>query len=87
MNKKQAKDAAYTNEKTWGELMGMIKQTRGKRPMSIVNKSLTLDQVLDIFENMIKTRDPDEKPKTVRFSTGRLSSDGLGVQNIYRECG
>lgn len=87
MNKKQAKDAAFSNDKTYGELLQMVKDTRGKRPLSKVNSSLTLDQALDIFEGAFKDKNTDDKPDTIRFSTGRLSGEGLGVQNVYWECG
>ena len=90
MNKKQAKDEAALNERTFGELLEMVQATRGKRLMSKVNKTLTLDQALDIFERWLEEQDPNEKPETMRYSVTKgyniLSGDGLGVSNILREC-
>lgn len=91
MNKKQAKTEAENSTKTYGELLSLVKSTRGKREMSKVNKTFTLDQSLDIFENWLKECDPVLKPDTMKYSVSKgyemLSGDGLGVWNVLRECG
>lgn len=82
MNKRKAKEEAYSNTKTWEHFLGMIEKTRGTREMSKVNKSLTLDQSLGIFVDFIHTRDINEIP-TASNSRGGM----LAVTNILRECG
>jgi hypothetical protein len=57
--------------------------------MSKVNKSMTKEQVIDLFASAIKEKDLDTKPKTMRYNIARgyetLSGDGLSVVNILRE--
>lgn len=92
MNKKQAKDKAYEYKGTYGDLLDMVRSTRGKRSKSIVNKSLTLDQALDIFENWL-TEDHinlNDEVKTTKYNRRdqlTLTGDGFSVNNIFRECG
>jgi len=90
MNKKKARIEAENNTRTFGELLELVESTRGKRPMSVVNKSLTLDQVLDIYKAWLSKRNPNDKPKTMKYNVYKeritLSGDGLGVVNVLREC-
>jgi hypothetical protein len=88
MNKKQAKIEAENNTKTWGELLGLV-EAADLRGMSRVNKSLTREQVAQIFKDMISGRDLNEVPQGLRFDVyrdcNRISADGLGIQNLLRE--
>ena len=90
MNKKQAKQEAENNTRTYGDLLTIVKNTRGKREKSVLNKSLTADQALDIFERWLEKKNPEEKPVTMRYNSYKdrslLCGDGLGVMNVLREC-
>lgn len=88
MNRKKAKEEARNNTKTWAELLELVKVSN-LNGMSIVNKSLTKDQVATIMKNMIAGRDLSEVPKGESYSVARdriiISADGLGIQNLLRE--
>ncbi len=93
MNKRRAKDEAWTNARSWAEIKELIDSCRDvTNPIrkSRVNKALTVEQVLDIFDAAIAKRDPDEVPKGHCYHVYRqrevMSSDGLIVHNILREC-
>jgi len=87
MNKAQAKQEALENNRTYGELKKLVENTRGKREMSIVNKTLPLDMTLDILSEIYKDKDLDKKPDNVlNYRTGRLGGTGLGIWNLLREC-
>jgi len=88
MNKKQAKDEAIENKRTWGELLALVDSSSGAG-MSRVNKSLTKTQAIEIFKGALSKRNPDDYPKTLvphrtqeRMTFG---GDGLTVINILRE--
>ena len=88
MNKKQAKQEAENNTRTWGELLAIV-EGADLTGMSKLNKSLTREQSAQIFKNMIAERDLNEVPNGLRYDAYkdcmRISGDGLGVQNILRE--
>lgn len=92
MNKRKAKDEAWSNTRSWADIKELIDSCReGSRfRPSKVNKALTVEQALDIFDAAIAERDPDEVPKGHRHDVYRrremMSGDGLMIHNILREC-
>ncbi len=93
MNKRKAKDEAWDNTRSWADIKELIDSCRDvTNPLreSRVNRALTVEQVLDIFDKAIEKRDPDEVPKGHHHSVYRqrevMSGDGLMIHNILREC-
>ena len=88
MNRKQAKEEAINNTRSWRELLQLV-QTSSLEGMSRVNKNLTKEQAAKIMEDMIAERDLDEVPKGERYDVFkeqyRISGDGLAIQNLLRE--
>jgi hypothetical protein len=90
MNKVKAKNEAKNNSKTWGELLDLVKAARGTGGMAKINKSITKEQALDIFENMINACNLTDIPKgvTVNYKQKEImTGHGLGIMNLLRECG
>lgn len=93
MNKKQAKDQAYENDKPWSYYMGILNSQNNLTGVSKLNKNLTKTQVFDIFNNAMKEKNPDQIPDGTRYilrgRNGRitLNSDGMLIQNILIEFG
>jgi len=89
MNKRLAKHQAQNNTRTWGELKELVDNT-SDQGMSVVNKSLTKKQVLDIFKRMLSEVDLTTVPPGMRYSASRgkmiMSGDALGIINLLREC-
>ena len=89
MNKTKAKKEAQENKRTWAELKELV-YAASEHGMSVVNKSTTKKQVLDIFKAMFDDIDLSAVPAGMRYSPGRdrmvMSRDALGVMNILREC-
>lgn len=79
MNKREAKNQAYRNERTVSELLELIKSNRGIDGVSRLNPGLSKKEALDILERPLLERDPESMPDEYR--------DVLLVQNILRECG
>ena len=96
MNKRKAQDEAWNNIKSWGEIKELIDSCRDvTNPLreSRVNRSMTVEQALDIFDSAIETRvrnSLSEVPSGHRHDIykGRevMSGDGLIIRNILREC-
>lgn len=90
MNKRQAKQEAWDNRRTWAELRDFVNANKGVLGQSIVNPSLTKGQSLSILEQAIDEKDKDDVPIGHRYDAfkGRdiMTTDGLIVQNILREC-
>ena len=88
MNRKQAKEEARNNTRTWGELLQLVRAS-SLQGMSRVNKSATKAQAANIMENMIAERDLGDVPKGERYDVFRnqyrISGDGLAIQNLLRE--
>ena len=83
MNKREAKNQAYENTRTLGELKELINQTRGAREMSVVNKAFTLDAVLDMFDGFVDDKISESSPESLpKSSIGNV----MGITNILREC-
>lgn len=89
MNKKLARDEAWSPDKTWREYREMIVNSdlTGRAKL---NKSLTRQQASDIFLKMVDSnKDLDAIPKTLISINFRvsLSGDGVGLMNLLREFG
>ena len=91
MNKRDAKNTAFDNDKPWSYYLGLIASKRGTAALSVLNKSITKEQALDIFDRALSERNKDEVPKGHSYSVSKrrqtLSRDGLIIHNILRECG
>ncbi len=93
MNKRKAKDEAWGNTRSWRDLKELIDSCRDvTNPIrqSRINRALTVEQVLDIYDKAIEGRDMDEIPKghcnDVYKRREVMSGDGLMIHNILREC-
>ena len=93
MNKRKAKDEAWNNARSWGDLKELIDSCRdATNPIrqSRINRALTVEQVLDIYDKAIAKRDPAEIPDGHRHDAYKrrevMSGDGLMIHNILREC-
>ena len=90
MNKRDAKDTAFNNDKPWKYYADLLKAQGVPVGQSKLNKSLTKVQALDIFERAIAPKDLEEIPKGnyLDFHNRlKLSRDGLFIHNILREFG
>lgn len=88
MNKRAASKYVEENDVTFGQMKAAVSATRGRREMSTVNPQFTLDEMLDIFNDMLAEHDDDETIPVWGYRRGREIRTGLslGVQNIVREC-
>lgn len=87
LSKAKAKLKATSNTKTWRELLDMVIECRGCRPHSVLNKSMSLNTSLNIMEAAINEFKLGLVPVVIRCDKGTLSTAGVIVMNIYRECG
>ena len=87
LSKAKAKIRAINNTKTWRQLFDMVDECRGRRPHSVLNKSMSLDTSLNVMGAAIGEFKLDLAPVVIRCDKGTLSASGIIVMNIYRECG
>jgi hypothetical protein len=89
MNRAKAKKEAQENTRTWGELKEIF-DNASDEGMSVVNKSLTKKQVMDIFRGMFDSVDLSVVPPGMRYCARSdrmiMSGDALGIMNLLREC-
>ena len=81
MDKRTARNQAYSREYTVGELRGLIAGARGRGGQSRVNKALPLKDVLDIYERALDGRADAE---LYDITVGRGSAV-MTVTNILRD--
>lgn len=92
MDKRAARKLAESETLSIGDLRKMITARRGALGMSRVNKSLTVEQAVDIFEGSIAGRDDAEVPKAwkldpySRHGAMKHTRDVLLITNILWEC-
>ena len=89
MNKKKAKEIAYSGVITFGELQKLIDDCDRSKPCKI-NKNLTRDQAITIMGHGLKDKNPDERPVTTMFNRNdklALTRDGINAMNILHEFG
>lgn len=92
MNKTEAKKLAVSNDKPVSYYLALVEEKKktafGKA--SKVNKSLPLDQVLGIYEQMLKQYPQDKVLEGARYDVRKRvyvpSSMSMGLANILRDC-
>lgn len=88
MNKKKAKEIAYSGDITYGQLQELIDNCDRTKPCKI-NKNITREQALTIMEVALKGKEPNERPNTTWVTLrGKLTLtvDGINAMNILVEC-
>lgn len=89
MNKKKATEIAYDGGFTYGYLKELINNCDANKK-SIVNKSIPINVIIDLFSSSIEDRDDDEIVNTTkidhRWKTS-LSAEGIVARNIIWEFG
>tara|TARA_R110000782_G_scaffold270483_1_gene371884 strand:- start:68644 stop:68931 length:288 start_codon:yes stop_codon:yes gene_type:complete len=89
MNKKKATEIAYDGGFTYGYLKGLINSCDANKK-SIVNKSIPISVMLEMFTGAIEGKDDDEVVKTTGLNhqwKTSLSVDGVIARNIIWELG
>jgi hypothetical protein len=90
MNKRQAKQQAMHNTRSWGELQTLVSATKTKG-CSTVNPGLSKKTVVALFEKLFDDKElsriPDGSMLSRDLNRITLSSDGVCIMNILRECG
>jgi hypothetical protein len=88
MNKKTAKEMAYSGGVTYGQLQDLIDRCDHTAPCKI-NKNITRKQALGIMGGAIKGKPRNEIPNTTFFNHRdklTLTGEGINVMNILVEC-
>lgn len=90
ISKAKAKKMAYENETTtYGDLLDMLGSADMSKP-SKVNPNIPKEMVIGIMRDAWSDKNKDEVVKTTRINLRdkvTLTSDGINMQNILRECG
>ena len=93
MGKQKARKLVDAGELSIGDLRAMINAKRGHGGQSYLNKTFSVEEILDIFESGVEGRDDDEVPAMWApdpySTTGRMkrTRDHLYFSNVVRECG
>ena len=80
-SKRRARQRAYEEAITCGELKQMVTNTRGRGGQSCVNPQFSLEDVLDMFDGALQGRADDDVPRD-----SHRRSDIMLTINVLREC-